>query len=195
MPSMAFTCARAASCKAASSIFAPMTIILSTAFITSWGDCPGMGLENSVDVQSTSLMKGYAAADNLLAAASTAGLLADAALDGAMGWAFTTLVKSIKAEYAAFASCSLTVDMRYAGTFGSTKAPTELYTSMVLDSGTEATMRPMAAKIAVNLASEHTPLAGRPWMAAWWASAPAFNNFGSMAAPMSIILLMAFAQA
>merc|ERR1719230_1543922 len=148
---------------------APMTIILSTAFNTSWGDCPGTGFENSVDVQSTSFIKGYAAADNLLAAASTAGpaFTVDTGVDGVMGWAFTTLVKSIKAEYAAFASCSFTVDMRYCGTFGSTSAPTELYTSMVLDSGTDATMRPMAANIAVSLASEHTPLAGRPWMAAW----------------------------
>ena len=66
---------------------------------------------------------------------------------------------------------------------------------MVFDSGTDAIMRPIAALIAVNWASEQTPLAGKPPMAAWWASARALSNFVSMAAPMSIILPMAFAQA
>jgi len=40
---IAATCALAASCNAGQSISAPMTIILSTAFITSWADFPGSG--------------------------------------------------------------------------------------------------------------------------------------------------------
>merc|ERR1719438_696576 len=71
MPSMALAWALAASCRAALSMAAPMTIILSTAFIASCADFPGMGFENRSDVQSTSLMSGYAAAESLAAAAST----------------------------------------------------------------------------------------------------------------------------
>merc|ERR550537_2066817 len=50
----------------------------------------------------------------------------------------------------------------------------------------------MAALISVSWASEQTPLAGRPCMALWWASPPAASSLGSMAAPMAIILPMAF---
>merc|ERR1719266_248365 len=126
IPSMALTWALAASCNAPPSMAAPMTIILSTAFSTSCADCPGMGLENRSDVQSTSLISGYAAAESLAAAESIAGLDGAEAEEAVMGLAFTTLVNSINAWYAAFASCSFTVDMRYAGTLSSTKAPTEL---------------------------------------------------------------------
>jgi len=43
MLSMAVTCALAASCSAAPSIFEPITIILSTACMTCWADFPGTG--------------------------------------------------------------------------------------------------------------------------------------------------------
>merc|ERR1719373_645945 len=109
---MALTWAFAASRSAPPSMAAPMTIILSTAFITSCGDLPGMGFEKRSDVQSTSLISGYAAAESFVAAESIKGF------DGAegdadwIGLAFTTLVNSTSALYAAFASASFTVDMR-----------------------------------------------------------------------------------
>merc|ERR1711897_98670 len=193
---MALTWAWAASFRAAPSIAEPITIILSTAFMTFWGSAPGMGFRKRSDVQSTSLMNGYAAAESLPAAAPIEPPdTDDAGVAGVIGFAFTTPAKSTKAAYAALASASFTVDIKYAGTLESTRADTELYTSIVFDSGTDAIMRPIAALIAVNWASEQTPLAGKPPIAAWWASAPALSNFVSMAAPMSIILPTAFAQA
>merc|ERR1719352_1951769 len=122
MPSMALAWALAASCSAPPSMAAPMTIILSTAFSTSCADWPGMGFEYRSDVQSTSLISGYAAAASLVAAESIAGFDGAEAEEAEMGLALTTLVKSINAPYAVFASASFTVDMRYAGTFGSTNA-------------------------------------------------------------------------
>merc|ERR1719226_253444 len=116
-----------------------------------------------------------------------------------MGMAFTTWEKSMRALEAALASGSFTVDIRYAGTFGSISAPTALYTPMVVDSGTDAIMRPSAALIAVSWASEHTPLAGRPEMAEAWASAPSFMNgyaaFESLAAASPIASAWAFPAA
>merc|ERR1712048_265398 len=141
-------------------------------------------------------MNGYAAAESLPAAAPIEPPdTDDAGVEGVIGFALTAPAKSTNAAYAAFASASFTVDIKYAGTLESTRAETLLYTSIVFDSGTDAIMRPIAALIAVNWASEQTPLAGKPPIAAWWASAPALSNFVSMAAPMSIILPMAFAQA
>merc|ERR1719195_2532340 len=125
---MALAWAFAASCSAAPSRAAPMTIILSTTFNASCADCPGMGFENRSDVQSTSLISGYAASESLAAAASTEApaLTDDAGVEGTIGLAFTTWANSISALYAALASASFTVDMRYAGTFGSTNFVTEL---------------------------------------------------------------------
>merc|ERR1711966_435096 len=126
IPSMALAWALAASCSAPPSMAAPMTIILSTAFSTSCADWPGMGFEYRSDVQSTSLISGYAAAASLVAAESIADFEGAEAEEAEMGLALTTLVKSINAPYAVFASASFTVDMRYSGTFGSTNALTEL---------------------------------------------------------------------
>merc|ERR1712203_997317 len=91
------------------------------AFKTWFGEAPGRGFRLRSDVQSTSLIKGYAAAESLLAAASMAPslLLSAAGVEGAvgvMGLAFTTSLKSISAAYAAFASASFTVDIRKGGT-------------------------------------------------------------------------------
>merc|ERR1712037_320477 len=132
---MALTCAWAASLRAAPSIAEPITIILSTAFMTFWGSPPGIGFRKRSDVQSTSLMNGYAAAESLPAAAPIEPPdTEDAGVEGVMGLAFTTLAKSTNAAYAAFASASFTVDIKYAGTRESTSALTLLYTSMVFDS-------------------------------------------------------------
>merc|ERR1712061_810963 len=118
-------------------------------------------------------MNGYAAAESLPADAPIEPLeTVDAGGDAVMGWALTTPAKSTNAAYAAFASASFTVDIKYAGTMGSTSAPTELYTSMTLDSGTDAIMRPRPARIAVSLPSAQRPVGESPPMAAWWASAP-----------------------
>merc|ERR1719373_938279 len=87
--------------------------VLSTAFITSWGDFPGMGFENKLEVQSTSLMNGYAAAESLLAAElMDPPETVDAGVDAVIGWALTTPAKSTNAAYAAFASASFTVDIK-----------------------------------------------------------------------------------
>jgi len=66
-------------------------------------------------------------------------------VDGSMGFAFTTSVNLSSASYAALALPSLTFDMRYSGTFASTRGLTASCTPIVLDSGTDAIMRPMAA--------------------------------------------------
>merc|ERR1712186_202031 len=127
MPSMALTWAIAASLRAAPSMAAPITIILSTAFITVWGVAPGMGFRAKSEVQSTSLMSGYAAAASLLAAGPMEPPeTVDAGVDAVIGLALTTPAKSTNAAYAAFASASFTVDIKYSGTLESTKAPTEL---------------------------------------------------------------------
>merc|ERR1719356_1972771 len=120
-----------------------------------------MGFKYRSEVQSTSLMSGYAAAASLLAAGPMEPPeTVDAGVDAVIGLALTTPAKSTNAAYAAFASASFTVDIKYSGTLESTRAETLLYTSIVFDSGTDAIMRPIAALIAVNWASEQTPLAG-----------------------------------
>merc|ERR1712151_1419128 len=98
-----------------------MTRALSIAFKTWLGEAPGRGFKLRSDVQSTSLIKGYAAEESLPAAASMApSLLLSAAgvegVVGVIGLAFTTSLNSISAAYAFFASASFTVDIRKLGT-------------------------------------------------------------------------------
>merc|ERR1719437_399222 len=105
---------------------APITSALSMAFKTWLGEAPGSGFKLRSDVQSTSLIKGYAAEESLPAAASMApSLLLSAAgvegVVGVMGLAFTTSLNAISALYAFFALASLTVDIKKFGTSPLTK--------------------------------------------------------------------------
>jgi len=75
-------------------------------------------------------MNGYASCPSLMAAAV---MELDALLEtvvaeesGRIGFAFTTATKSRSAPYADLALASLTFDMRYSGTFGSTRGWTAL---------------------------------------------------------------------
>merc|ERR1719396_281627 len=123
---IALECALAASFSSAPSMDAPITSALSMAFKTWFGDAPGRGVKLRSDVQSTSLIKGYAAEQSLpLSAAGVEGVV------GVMGLAFTTSLNSMRAAYAFFASASFTVDIRKVGTSPLTKPLKELYTSIV----------------------------------------------------------------
>merc|ERR1719181_958382 len=109
--------ASAASFSKVLSMDAPITSALSIAFRAWFGDTPGRGFKARSEVQSTSLMKGYAAEESLPAAPSMAPSLPLSAAGvgiavGVMGWDFTTSLKSMRAAYAAFASASFTVDIR-----------------------------------------------------------------------------------
>merc|ERR1719188_2302605 len=115
---------------------APITSALSMAFKTWFGEAPGRGFKLRSDVQSTSLINGYAAEESLPAAASMAPSLplSAAGVEGVVGvmrLAFTTSLNSMSAAYAVFASASFTVDIRKLGTSPLTKPLKALYTSIV----------------------------------------------------------------
>merc|ERR1712061_818846 len=147
------------------------------------------------EVQSISFKNGLDASESFLEASpilSPEGTVADAPAE-ATWFFFTTSLKVKNAEYAASASAPFTNDFRYAGTPGSVTEETELYTSITVDSGTEAITRPSAAFTASQSAFDVTPFAPLALpMALWWASAAAFRSFGSAWAPITIILSMAF---
>merc|ERR1712190_652841 len=191
MPPIALTCAWAASWSAAPSIDAPITSALSMALRTSLAEAPPGFFKAKSELQSMSPRRGYAAVDSVLAASAiSAPDTLDVTAVGVMGCAFTTSLKSMSAAYAAFASASFTVDIKYVGTSELTTPEKALYTSITLLSGTEAIIRPSAALMASKSACDVTPLPALP-MALWCAMTPALSSFESIAAPMSMAVAMA----